>query len=209
MSSEVKAACASDPSPRIKVMVKVVGPTQDQKYNIAELSKRWNITERPGMERYIYTFGVADADLNGKAKLNVQTIGDESHWCGKVTDASILINWPIDVHIASEFVPGSCVYRSVLEHEYLHVALDQKLLPELERRLEKGFRELFSKTFWGSSETAVTGAMHDQGDKVIQEILAAFQEERDARQLEIDTPEEYDRVDALCSADEWRAMLPK
>ncbi len=200
--------CSPVEPPEVDVNLKVIGPNQDQKFSIAELTKRHILGEAENLPGTHYTLGVTEADAKGGADMNIrgkeQPGGD---WCIHATKVTLNVNWHIDVHLGTELIPGSCLYQAVQQHESKHVARDREMMPLLEQQLKKIVARKMQIQARGASISATEQKLLADLDESLKPILKAFVAERNRRQLEIDTREEYERVQASCPETELRTAV--
>ena len=107
---------------------------------------------------------------------------------------------PMTVFVASELGGAPCQYEVTLSHEMKHVEVFRAVLEETARDLEREFPAALDAEL----NRAKTGKEMQQRLVVtIRDYLAQFMAERqqllDARQAEVDSPEEYARVSTACA----------
>ena len=107
----------------------------------------------------------------------------------------------LKVYIARKYRPGSCNYRSILDHENRHVSVFRdtlvKYAPRVERRLKRVATRL----------GPIIARSVDQTAKILQkklqrELKPLFREmdrEMDFRNAKLDTPQNYQKEQARCS----------
>jgi hypothetical protein len=118
----------------------------------------------------------------------------DAHWAISATT----------VDVASEYRPGSCQHRVVLEHENEHVSLTRGAFDSMVPRMRGKLDALV-----GRFEPFVTTAGSDAaGDQILKALMEGVrpildEQERLRRDLNmaIDTPESYRRTSARCP--EW------
>lgn len=114
------------------------------------------------------------------------------------------------VYVASELPGGSCIHREVRQHEMKHVDVDDRLLtefiPMVERRVQAAAAR--TGTVRGRSQQQAMTAIRQPIEAVLRQILTEFTRERERRQAQVDTAEEYRRVTTSCNGELYR-YLPK
>lgn len=105
---------------------------------------------------------------------------------------------PVTIFVASEYPPGSCEHRKILEHEQRHVAVHSLHLAELAPLLEADLRGFFAAVnpLHGSAEQAQQFVRQSTRD-AIRARVALMAEGARARQIEVDTTEEISRLSKL------------
>ena len=112
----------------------------------------------------------------------------------------------MEVYVASEYKPGGCEYRTILDHENQHVAINRATLretaPLMRARLEAILRDqqpLFVTNEGSSAEQALT-AIHTR----MSGGLDQFQQSMNSRNAGIDTDSNYGALAQMC--DGWDAQ---
>ncbi|HVI86771.1 MAG TPA: hypothetical protein VM659_00645 [Dongiaceae bacterium] len=198
-TSGTPTACNAGARPNITVDIPATAPTEDSHLGIAELSAKDSLSSTvPALQRYKETLGLTAVNLAANIDGNIRADPRWGKWCAVLTNATVKINWDTTVFLAHELIPGSCPYRAVREHEQMHVDLDRSLLPILRFKIETALEKLSQTTYWETSSSYAIAELDLRAKQVAQQALDDFERERDAEQLTIDTPAEYDRVEAVC-----------
>ncbi|MDI1228206.1 MAG: hypothetical protein PSY14_11030 [bacterium] len=119
----------------------------------------------------------------------------------------VSIEYAPRVMIASEHAPGSCRYRTILDHEMRHVNTDiiafNEFLPQVRRALEESARKLAQMgPMQASSIEKAKGMLVDAvREKLVHEI-EEFHKIRFVRQQIIDTRQQYLLENKLCKQGE-------
>ena len=108
---------------------------------------------------------------------------------------------PVVVYLARELAGRACEQAATREHEQKHVALYRALLQESAQRLTAELPDALGARVRVAPST---GELKQRFDADLRAYLSRFMAEQQAditaRQAEIDTPEEYDRVAHACGA---------
>lgn len=107
---------------------------------------------------------------------------------------------PVIVHMASELTPSSCAYNAIFGHEMKHVDAYQRQLTLTKAALERSLDERFR------DRKAMRYANIDAAEKDFDAIQNDWLNPRALHLLEgvaalqddIDSPAEYERLDASC-----------
>jgi hypothetical protein len=106
----------------------------------------------------------------------------------------------LDVYVASEYPPGSCEYRAILDHENQHVAINRQGLhthaPRVRLALEAALAE--ERPIQAQDADKATRQILDRVQRRADEALAAFHRELDERNGAIDTSSNYEAVAGIC-----------
>ena len=103
------------------------------------------------------------------------------------------------IYVAREFPRRSCPFRQVLEHEEKHKNVDRSILKDYQDRLRADFAAFAMEIGvlrggGGGAERQIDAMLKDRLDKLSQEL----QSERRARQGQVDSEEEYQRIQDSC-----------
>jgi hypothetical protein len=180
-----------------------IQPTIDRSITRAEL------TALSGAQRGdTHTLGMYGATWTIRSQSQLQYLKEQGtpRPRGCVWLESVKLTVSIDprlIRIARELRPDSCRYRSVLEHERKHQAVDDDVLA---RRLP-WLRDHLAGALKGmrTDKPRPVGELDAIGAKLVENatrtVTAAWQQlvdERDRLQREVDTPQEYERVRLQC-----------
>lgn len=113
---------------------------------------------------------------------------------------------PITVFIGREFPPDSCSYREILEHELRHVEAYRSHLP----KVEAAVRVEMARRFNGDILYGRRGVLEDGLKNEISDfwlpLLDSEIQKVEAVQAEIDSAEEYDRMENICGGEVQKLM---
>jgi len=145
--------------------------------------------------------GLTNASVSDK--ISIETAGIEDSSTGRVcVRPSVRVDLaatPMTVYIAREVAGDSCRAKAALEHEQKHVAVYHEELAHIATDVRAALkaaydnRVLYYRTRAEAkheAEIAINGKVGPLMDRIARHIKA--------RQREIDSPEEYARVSALC-----------
>jgi hypothetical protein len=124
--------------------------------------------------------------------------------CLSIDNVTLHIGMPSRrIYIMRERHPGTCLYESVLDHERKHQAVDDEVmaeeLPRLQATVEHAIAAL--PPTWPLPTAEADEAEHRLTAPVAAAVQRGWAElfaARAARQAEIDSPQEYRRVRAVC-----------
>jgi hypothetical protein len=184
----------------VSIQIETVGPSLSQDSAIADLTREMAAgPPRPGLERYNHALGVTDTDIRTRARVvpqgRRQSVGS---WCVKLTRVDIVITFGIEVHLAQELQPGSCPYRAVLQHEQKHVAVAQGLKQSLRDQVEAAVVDAIKRPVLAVDRETGAKLAEAAVDHFLRDTVAAWKQASETYQMQIDTPQEYDRVHAIC-----------
>lgn len=195
-------ACPKD-QPVVTLELREVQPTIDRSMPRAELTAMSGATSEN-----THTLGMYGATWTIQSQSQLQYMKEQGNRRprGCVWLSSVKLTVAIDprlIRIARELRPDSCRYRSVMEHERKHQAVDDDVLA---RRLP-WLRDHLAGALKGmrTDRPRPVGELEALGGKMVENttktVTAAWQQlvdERDRLQREVDTPQEYERVRLQC-----------
>lgn len=130
-----------------------------------------------------------------------------NQFCVAPVAVRVSIEYAPRVMIASEWQPGSCRYKVILDHEMRHVNTDiiafNEFLPRIRKSLEESARKM--QQMGPMAESSVEKAKGIMVDALREKLVAEveeFQKIRFARQQMIDTRQQYLLESRLCKRGE-------
>jgi len=111
-----------------------------------------------------------------------------------------------EVHIAQEYKKRSCEYRTILDHENEHVAINNDVIKNYGARIRLSLEEQLSimpPTFVALSELGVDRAIQELHRR-IEPTIQAFITEQRRRNATIDTDANYGALQNLC--ENWMSL---
>ncbi|MFK7838729.1 MAG: hypothetical protein AB8B83_00220 [Bdellovibrionales bacterium] len=132
--------------------------------------------------------------------------------CVQLKDVEVLFWAKPVVVIASNFKKGTCEYREVFAHEQKHIRTTRKFIREFAPKLRKEVKEIIktSRLKIVTRSDNIDDAQAELGDPILARIKQfenSIMPILRSRQMAIDTPEEYARVNAQC--DNWGEALAR
>ncbi|SLN11776.1 hypothetical protein OCH7691_00104 [Oceanibacterium hippocampi] len=175
----------------------------DHSRSVAELSNRGGAALGPALG---LTVATPRSEISSRFEWQEDEKTGDIH-CLRTTDVKAAIGAVNRiVHIAREFPRGSCEYREILQHEYKHVATDERLVRDLGRRLRVSLRAALSRSrpparLRAADSKDALAAIRSTLQRVLDEASDRLAVERRRNHAEIDTRAEYERVGAACGRD--------
>jgi hypothetical protein len=116
---------------------------------------------------------------------------------------------PMTVYIGREFPPNSCSYQEILRHELRHVEAYRDHLP----KVEAAVRPLFAQRFNGDILYGSRGILEKDLKKEVSDywlpLLDSEIRKVELVQAEIDSVEEYERMESVCGGELQKIMNSK
>jgi len=149
---------------------------------------------------------VTKLGITGSAEPEIQML-DNRTACVQIKSMGLVIGYDtLDVYIDKKYMPDSCEYEVVKEHENYHVRVSQEAMmffkPDIERALETALSHIDPEFAYSHEEAQKI--FNDQFRRVIREIqpLIDYINQKIAeKNYIIDTPESYEETSSLC--DNW------
>ncbi|MCD8497961.1 MAG: hypothetical protein LRZ85_07735 [Alphaproteobacteria bacterium] len=154
---------------------------------------------RQGM--YVNGLGGGKIGLEGQASFTVMQRGDQACIWLKGIDAKFFALPTI--HIANNFPKGTCEYDAVMEHEKKHIRVLQDFHKEFAPKFKTALRRIASDIpaqgpFDAKSTERIQQDMNARINTGIQSFNDNIIPILEARQAQVDNPNEYARVEAQC-----------
>jgi hypothetical protein len=115
----------------------------------------------------------------------------------------------MEVYVAAEFEPGTCEYKSVLDHENQHVAVHRTVLrdfaPRFRVEVEKVLRAqapVYTRDAQAGMDQALAAV-----DKGMSGMLGQFQKLVAVGNAPLDSPTNYEAIGRLC--ENWNTAVPR
>jgi hypothetical protein len=153
--------------------------------------------------------GITYAETQYAVDARSQAVPARGGHCVYLTEVNVSFGWKrMNVYIASEFTPGTCEYKTVLDHENQHVAVNNGSLKEYAPRFraetEKVLRTI-QPVFSPDAEAGMDAALAPV-QKRMSEMLAQFQDVTAQRNAPLDSRSNYSETGKLCA--NWNQLAP-
>lgn len=149
--------------------------------------------------------GLTNGTISSNMSTQLQTLtSSDGVACIWISEVIIRLQYHPIVYVSREFAPGTCHHAAVLQHEHKHVSVDRTLLnmfaPELQNAIQKvaqqkGKAGPIQKIQLESVSRVIQKSVEDELNRMMDNLSTV----RQARQAQIDTPQEYMRVQKLCT----------
>jgi hypothetical protein len=153
--------------------------------------------------------GITYAETTYTADARSSATQTKGGYCVYLTSLDIQFGWKrMEVYVAAEFEPGTCEYRSVLDHENQHVAVNNGTLrdfaPHFRAEVEKMLRQQ-QPVYTRNAQAGMDAALANV-NKGMSGLLNQFQGIMAQRNAPLDTTSNYEATGKLCQ--NWNGASP-
>ena len=146
------------------------------------------------------TNGTIGSDIQAEVQALTSSDGSACLWISKI---NVMMTYHPVVYISQEFHPGTCYYAAVMEHEQKHVATDHNLMSQYGPILQQAVQDVAAQTghvgpFPKDQIETVNNNIHAALQARLNNVMDQMSTTRQTAQAQIDVPQEYARVQALC-----------
>jgi len=201
------AECPVPDAPQIRIALAAAPVREDRSLSFHQLSGIPSASRRAGLEAYDGTLGLTDGEFGASANIDLRTVEVAGGYCTSARAAVITLEWKTVVYLAAQIPPGSCIDRTVREHEAKHIAIDQKLIPIAEQVIEIALDSVVRHGIYGGTVAESRQNLQNQSLEAVNEAMGIFAAMRKRKQLMLDTKEEYDKVRQRCGIAEYLQVI--
>ena len=147
--------------------------------------------------------GLTSTELGFSMRLRVNAKPNrKGSYCGYLDSVRASLGYDqLVVYIASKYRPGSCHYRSIMEHEKLHVLVFRRTLqrfsPRLNRRLKTAAAN--QRAVVAPNADLAAAEFKKRLRREVQPLFKEMNRELNRANAKLDTPANYKREQARCN----------
>ncbi len=204
-SADIK--CQLKQSPRIDIVASDTSVRYDHTKYQRQLDALGTDTVSPyGKNVQAHVGGLMSGEVSISQNISImrETWPGMNAGCLYVDSIKVNIHIKPTIYIAREYSKNSCMYKAIMEHEKKHIAVDRKIVNKYTNLIVKGLDEAFKK--FGYAQGPFTIGQIEPQQKRIQQfsqnVVQVYSDkmtaERRKLQQEVDSLEEYNRVNNLC-----------
>ncbi len=203
--THAQSACMNfGQSPDVTLRIEPGKITLNNRYSrsqIKTLSGRGPSSVKLGSRWQPIGLTLTEQQFSMRVKVDAKRIGSD-RFCGQLSRVDARLGYDkLKVYIARKYRPGSCNYRSILDHENRHVSVFRNTLVKYAPRVERRLRR------FAASLGPVVATSADQAAKILQQklqrelkpLIREMDREMDFRNAKLDSPQNYRREQARCS----------
>ena len=186
------------------------------------MSTRITVRTKPGNPQYITQYSREDFLRKADAQYSPYTLGltvvkpevtvsvkpDLKELLGQIcvalSDVEIEMSYPsMTVYIDKKYMPSSCEYRTIKEHEDYHVNVAQQALsffrPDVERVVSQTVETFSPKIVFSRSEISPeVNKFASKINEALKPVVKHIKSKLDEKNAAIDTQEMYHKTTAVC-----------
>jgi hypothetical protein len=195
--------------PTMRVDIDATQPQVDHLHSRTQLHQFQIDTVSPyGPEAKVHVNGLMRGAIKVETGMNIAwqrlSTGDEN--CYWFNDVHVTLLLSPTIYIAAEIPEPTCMYHSVLQHEYKHYAVDISVAKDYQILLQEELSRFLQQTgpigpFPKEVGDAPKQELVKRLDAVMQSVNNRMKYDRMKRQSTVDTREEYERVVRACPGD--------
>lgn len=206
-------SCPAFDPPKVRVTAQIAPLLRDHTRSIAELAAVPGRTPGPAGRSNGHILGLAHARYGEESQFRAMfRFLPNGTVCGAPATLAVTFGFQDRrLYVARELPRGSCIHAEVLKHEMKHIAVDEALLkefiPQVRQRMEAVVRRI--GPVQRRTQQQAMAAIRQPIDAELKRLMRDFTRERDRRQTQVDTAEEYDRVSRSCGGELARYLPGK
>lgn len=196
--------CQPDRSATVRVALLAPTPRSDFSKNMEQLEKFHIDTVNPyGAKVDSHVGGLTSGSIKVEQKMSISGATKLGQTCLWPDHIDVMVRLDQVVYIAKEYKQGTCMNAAVWEHEHKHVRVDREIINKYRPIFEQQVRASVTQMgVTGPFETVHQKAYQDQMmagvSAAISVVTKKMEDERNKRQQDVDTLEEYERVSHVC-----------
>ena len=188
---------------RLTFDTKLIEPTYNRSLSIKDVRQLYS---RPGQRigsTHNNAIGITYAEIALSLSASTRSIPRErGGYCVYLDEVRANFGFEkFEVYIGREYRPGTCEYRTILDHENEHVAINNAVVREFGPRIRQSIEQqlgVMPPLFAPSVNTGSRRAIQELQDRV-EPVVSAFKQEQRQRNGAIDTQQAYGVLQELCS----------
>lgn len=206
-SNEVK--CIHQTAPKITVLPSKSTVTYDFSKSQAQLDGFDVDTVSPygpGLETHIGGLMSGEVMVQHRVEFMQERYQHVDAGCLYIDKIDVNIHINPTIYVASDYPRGSCKHNAIIEHEKKHIQIDRVIVNKYAERIGRALEKILNNSgssygpYRMSDLPAAQKQVQSSIDTAVRRENDLMNEERKAKQQQIDTVDEYNRVEAVCSS---------
>jgi len=184
-------------------------PVYNNRLTVAGIRNLFRQHTDPVLGPHERALGITYAQTSYSAEARSQATTVRGGYCVYLTSLDVKFGFKrMEVYVASEFEPGTCEYRSVLDHENQHVSVNIGTLREYAPRFRGQVENILSRqqpVFTANAQAGMDVALQNV-ENAMSALLDQFQDSMASRNAPLDSNSNYAATGALCK--NWSGAAP-
>ncbi|NKB44047.1 MAG: hypothetical protein GKS03_07170 [Alphaproteobacteria bacterium] len=189
-------------SVRLKFETKLVQPTYNTDISIQDVRQLYTVRGQRISRAHANAIGLTYAEVSLNLSAATRSVPRQrGGYCVYLEEVRAEFGFDrVDVYVGREYRRGTCEYRTILDHENEHVAINNSVVRGYGPRLRQSIARELGRLRPLFTTTVNTGARQTVADlqQRIQPMMDAFQQEQRRRNAAIDTDTNYGALQELC-----------
>lgn len=199
--------CQLKQAPRIDISASDTSVRYDHTKYQTQLDQLGSDTKSPygkGVQTHVGGLMSGEVSVSQNIRIMQETYPSLNTGCLYIDSVKVNIHIKPTIYIAKEYSQNSCMYKAVMEHEKKHIAVDRKIVNKYTNLIVYGLDKALKKAGYaqGPFSTGRLPAEQKRIQDYTQAIVNAYAqqmtEERKKLQQDVDSLQEYNRVNNLC-----------
>lgn len=187
----------------IKFETRLVPPTYNHDLSVREVRALYSVRGQRISQAHSRAIGLTYAEISLGMSASTRSIPRErGGYCVYLEEVKADFGFDrFDVYIGREYRRGTCEYRTILDHENEHVAINNRAVKDYGPRLRRTIEQQLSylpPLFTPSVNTGARLAIQQLQER-LQPVMNAFKREQSRRNRAIDTDANYGALQELCT----------
>lgn len=186
----------------VKFETRLIPPTYNHDLSVNEVRSLYTVRGQRVSRAHNRAIGLTYAEVSLGLSASTRSVPRErGGYCVYLEEVKADFGFDrFDVYIGREYRRGTCEYRTILDHENEHVAINTNAVknygPQLRRSIEQQLSYL-PPLFTPNVRTGARLAVQELQDR-IKPVMEAFRREQRRRNQAIDTEANYGALQELC-----------
>ena len=187
---------------RLAFKTKLVEPTYNTDISIQDVRQLYTLRGQRISRAHANAIGLTYAEVSLELGASTRSIPRaRGGYCVYLEEVQADFGFDrVDVYVGREYRLGTCEFRTILDHENEHVAINNSVVrtyaPRIRQAMEGELRSM-KPIFTPTVNTGARRAVEELRQR-IQPMMKAFQQEQRRRNAEIDTDTNYGALQELC-----------
>lgn len=204
-ASEIE--CQIKQTPRIEVGASDTRVRYDHTKSQSQLDNIENDTISPyGKNAQTHVGGLMSGEVSISQNISIyqETWPNLNRGCLYYDSIKVDLHIKPVIYIAREYPKSGCMYKSILEHEKKHIAVDREIVNKYSKLIITALEAALKKIgvshgpFPGGQLKAKQEMLQAYVQDTVKQYSSAMSAERQKRQQDVDTLAEYESVQAKC-----------